>query len=345
VATSPLNSLQTGQWCKLICGASYQHIPSIRSLAVVYTLAGVDCIDVAADPAIIATVREGINVAQELGAKTTPWLMVSLNDGEDPHFRKATFDIKRCPIDCDRPCEKICPAAAIDLTGVLTARCYGCGRCLSICPLGLIEEAAYVYQPETVVPLVMAAGIDAVEIHTQVGRLEPFRKLWAALEPVSAGLNLIAVSCPDGEGMIDYLWALQDLMQDYGGARIWQTDGRPMSGDIGGGATRACLNLGEKVLKAGLPGFVQLAGGTNDSTVQKARDRGLFQTPALTPVHTPGLAGIAYGSYARSQLQPWLSQLEWADGSTRAIETDPELLWACVAEAAKLVSPLKISSL
>jgi hypothetical protein len=141
--------------------------------------------------------------------------------------------------------------------------------------------------------------------------------------------------------MIDYLWALQDLMQGYGGARIWQTDGRPMSGDIGGGATRACLNLGEKVLKAGLPGFVQLAGGTNNSTVEKARNRGLFQTPAQTPAQTPGLAGIAYGSYARSQLQPWLSQLERSDGSTRAIETDPELLWACVAEAAKLVSPLK----
>jgi Fe-S-cluster-containing hydrogenase component 2 len=333
VVTSPQHSLETGQWCKLICGASYQHIPAIRSLALVYTLAGVDCIDVAADPAIIAIVREAMGIAQGLRPGSRPWLMVSLNDGEDPHFRKATFDPARCPSDCPRPCERICPAAAIDHRGVIEAKCYGCGRCLSICPLDQIEETNHIYQPQTVVPMVMAAGIDAIEIHTQIGRLEAFQQLWSALAPVSEGLKLIAVSCPDGEGMIDYLWALQELMQGYSGVRIWQTDGRPMSGDIGSGATRACLNLGEKVLKADLPGFVQLAGGTNDSTVQKARDRGLFRPG--------GLAGIAYGSYARSQLQPWLSQLERDNGQSVAIETDPDLLWACVAEARRLVAPLK----
>ncbi|MGL6283561.1 MAG: 4Fe-4S ferredoxin, partial [Microcoleaceae cyanobacterium] len=50
----PLHSLQHHQWFKLICGASFQELNVIRNLTLVYALAGADCIDVAADPAVIA---------------------------------------------------------------------------------------------------------------------------------------------------------------------------------------------------------------------------------------------------------------------------------------------------
>ncbi len=308
----------------------------------VYALAGVDCIDVAADGAIVSAVQEALNIAAGLMPEAKrrglnpggrSWVMVSLNDGEDPHFRKAEFNADLCPVDCARPCEKVCPADAIDGAGVKPEHCYGCGRCLPICPVGLITERSYVHKSETVVGQMLDLGIDAIEIHTQVGRIAEFGQLWQAIERNGGDrLKLIAVSCPDGEGLIDYLWAIQDLMADFPGARIWQTDGRPMSGDIGGGATRACLNLGEKVLNAGLPGYVQLAGGTNDSTWAKATARGLFHK---------GLSGIAYGSYARSLLSELLQPLEQADGVCWAIETQPDLLWNCVAKALDLVSPLK----
>ncbi|KAL4572936.1 hypothetical protein LXL04_019724 [Taraxacum kok-saghyz] len=39
------------------------------------------------------------------------------------------FDTDNCPKDCTRPCEKICPANAIFKAGVITERCYCCGRC------------------------------------------------------------------------------------------------------------------------------------------------------------------------------------------------------------------------
>ncbi|MGB7414264.1 MAG: 4Fe-4S ferredoxin, partial [Thermosynechococcaceae cyanobacterium] len=104
----PLQALQQGHWFKLICGASFQHLPVIRNLALVYTLAGADCIDVAPDPAVVATALEGIDaavaIAPSLGYPSRrPWLMVSLNDGEDPHFRKASLDPLRCPVDCSQP--------------------------------------------------------------------------------------------------------------------------------------------------------------------------------------------------------------------------------------------------
>ncbi|NEQ21477.1 MAG: 4Fe-4S ferredoxin, partial [Microcoleus sp. SIO2G3] len=90
-------------------------------------------------------------------------------------------------------------------------------------------------------------------------------------------LKLLAISCPDDDGLIDYLWSLHELITPLPCALVWQTDGRPMSGDIGTGATRAAVKLSQKVIAAGLPGYVQLAGGTNNHTVAKLKAAGLLK--------------------------------------------------------------------
>jgi Fe-S-cluster-containing hydrogenase component 2 len=297
--------------------------------------------------------------------------MVSLNDGEDPHFRKADFQAAACPNDCPRPCQAVCPAQAIvfqpHYAGVIDPLCYGCGRCIPVCPIGQITARSYVYTPAVIAPMVQQAGVDAIEMHTHVGRFADFERLWRSIAPRADQLKLIAVSCQDGPDLIDYLWAIADLMRPWSGALIWQTDGRPMSGDIGDGTTHACLKLGQKVLAAGLPGFVQLAGGTNRQTVFQARALGLLPDALESPDSTPEaprrhLAGVAYGSYARTLLQPWLQQLEAAalapspcltaalanplppSHQPRApanLEARPDLLWPAVAEAAALIQPLK----
>lgn len=354
----PLRSLREGHWFKLICGASFQHLPTIRNLALAYALAGADCIDVAADPAVILAAKTALDVAsqfvrtsrqQSLHHLGLPWLMVSFNDGEDPHFRKAEFDPANCPVDCPRPCEAVCPAQAIvfqsnalgdaarersqssGFSGVVDARCYGCGRCLPICPVQHISTRSYVSTPAAVASLVLQTEIDAIEIHTQVGRVDAFRQLWAAIAPWTHRLKLVAISCPDGDGLIDYLWTLYQLISPLPCALIWQTDGRPMSGDIGVGATRAAVKLGQKVLTAGLPGYVQLAGGTNDHTVPKLRALGLLprgphlcgsasrdQAQHSRSTQPSYISGIAYGSYARTLVSPILNQLETGitNGST-----------------------------
>ncbi|HBK97807.1 MAG TPA: 4Fe-4S ferredoxin [Microcoleaceae bacterium UBA10368] len=375
----PLNSLKGGHWFKLICGASFQHLPAVRNLTLAYTLAGADCIDVAADPAAIAAAKEALQVASEIQAQTQnprfdrqglPWLMVSLNDGEDPHFRKAEFNPAECPADCWRPCEKICPAEAIvfpgageGVSGVIDQRCYGCGRCLPVCPSQLIYTRSYVSAPAAIAPLILQSGVDALEIHTQVGRETDFARLWSSINPWVHQLKLIAISCPDGDNLIDYLRTLYQIISPLPCPLIWQTDGRPMSGDIGTGATRAAVKLGQKVLAAGLPGYVQLAGGTNAHTVSKLRASGLMRERRknLLIPDTPYIAGIAYGSYARALLSPILEQLETmqidrALAMTVAIappvagtkipgltqlEAFPELLWPAVSLAHSLVSQLK----
>ncbi|WP_310424746.1 circadian clock protein LdpA [Chamaesiphon sp. VAR_48_metabat_135_sub] len=370
--SSPLNSLAKGTWFKLICGASFGHLPAIRNLAISYTLAGADCIDVAADLAVIAATKDGIGIAQKLARADRdrrypmmdmPLLMVSLNDGTDPHFRKAEFDSSQCPTDCLRPCERICPADAIGVAGVIDARCYGCGRCLPICPLGLITTRDRTATPSSIVPALTAEdGIDAIEIHTQAGHLADFQRLWQILAPVAHHLKLLAISCPDSSELISYLRSIHATIaatyhpQPLPFSLLWQTDGRPMSGDIGAGTTHAAIKLGEKVLAANLPGYVQLAGGTNHYTVPKLRERRLVRgVGSMGSVGNLWVAendnytdkyvhGVAYGSYARVLLSPILDKLDLLDDNPGKLESHPDLLSAAVSIAQDLVGQIKGSN-
>ena len=88
---TPEEALGSGRWVKLICGASNQDLAAIEDLCGIFSLAGVHCIDGAVDAAVVAAIRRGIDWAEARGA-SRPWLMLSLSDGDDPHFRKAWFD-------------------------------------------------------------------------------------------------------------------------------------------------------------------------------------------------------------------------------------------------------------
>jgi Fe-S-cluster-containing hydrogenase component 2 len=363
IEKTPLQSLIQGRWFKLICGASFQDLPTIRSLAIAYSLAGVDCIDVAADPAVINAVKEGLKVAKNLAIKTQtksvinyqkPWLMVSLNDGEDPHFRKAQFDPLFCPVDCPRPCVKICPAHAIQFNqnnqGIIDQKCYGCGRCIPICPLNLIETRSYISTPKTIISLIQDLEIDAIEIHTQVGHEKDFKRLWQDLKTLIPQLKLLAISCQDHENVIDYLNNLSEIIFPLNCALIWQTDGRPMSGDIGIGTTHPAIKMAQKAIQAKIKGFIQLAGGTNQYTVKKLQEKNLLKTENLVQENAeisqrltqnfPYVSGVAYGSYARSLLTPILEQLEISEKSIYLEEND-DLLWQSVKIASELVKQIK----
>lgn len=363
----PQQSLRQGQWFKLICGASYQDLPVVRNLSLVYSLAGADCVDVACDPAVMAAAQEGLQVAQALQEQAqslgfapsrSPWLMVSLNDGEDPHFRKAAFDPESCPSDCPRPCEAICPAQAIAFeeprssggsSGVMDYRCYGCGRCVPICPSQLIYTRSYVSTPSQVANLLAAGGINALEIHTQVGHYADFQRLWQAIAPQANRLQLLAVSCPDHLGLMDYLQSLRSILEPLPCPLLWQLDGRPMSGDIGKGTTHAAIKLAQKALAAHLPGYIQLAGGTNGHTVPQLREKQLLFAPKPGDSILAGIIGVGYGSYARSLLSPLWKQWDAIAKDfpsppiplSHHLEDYPDLLWQGVKLAQGLVSQLK----
>ena len=362
--TYRLHSLTEGNWFKLICGASYQHLPAIRSLALIYTLAGADCIDVAADPATVRAVQAGINAAHNifvldplLKVRNKPLLMVSINDGEDHHFRKAEFDATQCPSDCPRPCEAICGAKAIafsdissEFSGVIDRLCYGCGRCLPVCPEQLVTTRSYVSTPQAVLSLIDEMGIEAMEIHTQVGHFDHFKRLWSKIAAGIDKLQVLALSCSYHDSAIPYLQALFELIQPLPCPLIWQTDGRPMSGDIGKGTTHLAVKFAQQLMQANLPGYIQLAGGTNDYTVTKLQTEKMLKYQAKnSEVDNRWVSGVAYGSYARSLISPMLEKLDMINYSdnqeVKQLENYPDLLKESVETAHNLISQIKYNPL
>jgi Fe-S-cluster-containing hydrogenase component 2 len=341
----PLCSLQKNNWFKLICGASYQHTPVIRNLTIAYTLAGADCIDLAADKAVIKTVKQGLKIAYSLKKEAKkrgynyhhlPYLMVSINDGEDPHFRKAEFNFNQCPSECHQPCQQICPADAIAFTelqkGIIDELCYGCGRCIPVCPSNLIDTRSYITTPEIVINWLQELNIDAIEIHTQIGHEKYFQELWQKISPYLSLLKVIAISCPYEQNVVEYLDYLYSQIKPISIPLIWQTDGRPMSGDIGRGTTHLTIKYAQQMLKSKVPGFIQLAGGTNQYTIKKLKSLNLLENKKIS--------GIAYGSYGRKLLTNILTELEEID-HTNKLEKHPHLLWKAVRKANSIISPLK----
>lgn len=306
---SPLTSLQFGTWFKLICGASSHDAPAISNLCAVYTAVGADCIDVACDYAIVRAARNGISKGlAHRSSPHVPLLMVSINAGADPHFRKAEFESASCPSGCPRPCEAICPADAIDLTGVIADRCYGCGRCIHVCPPDIIQTLNYHYDAQFVSNVLQE--VDAVEVHVRRNQNEEFHGLWEQIGDAASRLKVVAVSLPDlgdDEALASGLTSMWNSMRSrmtqakHSPRLIWQADGRPMSGDIGRGTAKAAVSLGKRMrrvlIKLGLPGEVQLAGGTNDATVPLMNKSGLRRIPGAPVGET--VAGIAVGGYAR----------------------------------------------
>ncbi|XP_011657264.1 uncharacterized protein LOC101215861 isoform X2 [Cucumis sativus] len=332
VQSSSLQSLQNGNWVKLICGASFEDVVDIRNLSLVYTLAGVDCIDCAADASVVSAVNEGIQAARGIIGVRRPWVMISVNDDQDLHFRKAEFDPENCPIDCSRPCEIVCPANAISLQeealkelsqvagvsgvlkgGVITERCYGCGRCSPVCPYDKINLVTYVRDAATTVKLIKRGDVDALEIHTNGRQTTYFQELWDKLGDSSKYLRLVAVSLPniDRDLTVTTMKTMFAIMESQlHSLNLWQLDGRPMSGDIGRGATRETIAFAAQLALSNdrPPGFLQLAGGTNFHTVDGLKKERLFQSAStiknstieeLSSSSNALIGGIAYGGYAR----------------------------------------------
>jgi Fe-S-cluster-containing hydrogenase component 2 len=324
------------KWIKLICGASNEDIVAIEDLCAIYTAAGVDYIDVAAEESIVHAAKKGIEWAKKI-FNNSPGLMISISDGNDIHFRKAKFDPLRCPPNCSRPCEKVCPSFAIDISGIKESKCYGCGRCLNSCPLNLISEYEYNLSKYDLATTLQKTKPNAVEIHTEINRLDSFTKVVSILKSSETKLDKISISCglnqsfkksQEPEDLLKALWERYDILDELNIPLIWQLDGRPMSGDLASTTSRDTVKLFEKIGSNLPPGLIQLAGGTNEKTHEFLKSNNLPD-------------GIAFGSAARKIMQPLIG---FAHNNNKKLYEYPERMALAIKKAKKFLEPWKSSS-
>ena len=131
--------------------------------------------------------------------------------------------------------------------------CYGCGRCIPICPISNIE--AHFHQAD-IRSLSEAQHLDAIEIHTHIGQQVAFAQLWESLVAMRSKLKLVSVSCPGGPGLESYL---KDLSRYHGSplhtldlADGWSAHERRFKEK---GLTHAAIRLAQRVFATGLTRF------------------------------------------------------------------------------------------
>ncbi len=326
----PKKESKTNKWVKLICGASNEDTVSIEDLCAIYSAAGVDYIDVAADPSVVKAARSGISWSKKVFGKD-PGLMISISDGKDIHFRKAKFDPLKCPPNCSRPCEKICPTFAISELGVSKNKCYGCGRCISSCPLNLISEYEFKLSQYSLKEILQTIQPDAVEIHTEIDRKDAFQKVSNIIKESNVKLKKISVSCgltqsnANPKDLANAFWERYEILSEHKVQLIWQLDGRPMSGDIAATTAKAAVKLWSNMQSLLPPGLIQLAGGTNGNTYK-------FLNKHQIP------DGIAFGSVARKLVQPII---EDTFKLNQKIYENPEKMDLAIKKAKSLLNPWK----
>ena len=252
------SSLQHQNCFKMICGAGNEDKAQVKKLAFVYTLAGATILDVSANPEVVKSASEGIDLAfsyadkLNVELKTRPFIMVSIGMPGDHHVRKSYIDPMTC-IGCSL-CIPVCPTDAIpkdfilkldmfkDLGGTFESEdqskeivvkdlCIGCGKCSNICPKK--EVISYRHNARELMillPKCMEAGAELFELHAAVGEDDITMEEWELVNKINP--NNYNSMCLDrlNLGNLRLEHRIAEAKKVGGDRVIIQADGYPMSG-------------------------------------------------------------------------------------------------------------------
>jgi len=309
---------------KVVCGAGNEDAEEVRRLASVYTLAGALMIDISANVEIVEACKKGIleafGIAPKFGIDLAfrPFINVSVGLKGDPHVRKANIVVDKC-VECGL-CQEACEQAAInDEFSVIDYRCIGCGKCDEACEVDAIEFYHKKVNLEEILPRVIDAGAENLELHATVEDDEAVLADWkliSSLIPdnyVSMCLDRTLLS---NTHLIDRVRAAYEIS---GERTIIQADGDPMSGGRDDfNTTLPAISTADVVEKSGVPVKILASGGTNS------------KTRALADLCGVRIHGVSIGTFARKLVRDEIANTNFDKGF--------ELVSSAVKKAAKLVS-------
>jgi ferredoxin len=316
-----IEALETGSFHKLIIGAALKDYEMIENFSYLFTSAEADAIDISAFPHSVVSAIKGINKALKEDRKLNkPLLMISVNIGDDPHFRRIELNSGNCT-EC-LACIPTCPSNAFSVSsGGLPRRadgaprndifaynpdlCFGCSNCLPACPFDALSFDNWSPFSTSSLKDLSTLGADAIEIHLNQD-LEAFTNFYKDLDADLFKLESFCIGSTISS--TDELTASADLViqsfySKYKGNKsfILQVDGEPLSGArFSKDAAKDQISIEKakiiiKHIEEEHPEykdniFIQLAGGITENTLKKARSQNV------------AINGIAIGSYARKYL-------------------------------------------
>jgi len=295
------NILLEHRYFKVVCGAGNEDPEEVRKLAIVYTLAGANGIDISANVDVVKSCMAGIDKAYELAPslgreiETRPFVNVSVGLKGDPHVRKASIDAEKC-IQCGL-CQVACEQKAINEEFVvMDYRCIGCGNCASVCQ----SEAVTFYHKRIdlneILPQCLDAGAENIELHAIIDDDESVIADWKLINNLVSN-NFISM-CLDrsqlsNRHLIDRIKTVYSISGDR---TIIQADGDPMSGGSDNfNTTLQAIAIADVIQKSEIPVMLLGSGGTNSKTGEFAK------------LCNVSLNGVSIGTYARKIVQPIIS--------------------------------------
>lgn len=243
---------------KVICGAGNEDKEEVKRISFVYSLAGATLLDVSANPDVVKSSLEGINLANKfnskynIGLNNKPYIVVSVGMPGDHHVRKSYIDPETC-IGC-KICIPVCPTKAIpenfvenldyfkklggnyneenqDKEIVIKDLCIGCGKCSAICPKeNIISYRHPKKELQKLLPECIEAGAESIELHAGVSEDDLTVEEWKIIN--DSNPNQFNSICLDRLNLSNFLLEnriekIKNISKDK---LIIQADGIPMSG-------------------------------------------------------------------------------------------------------------------
>jgi len=302
-----IRSLETGSFRKVICGASNTSEKQVERLALVYSLCGIDVIDIAPFKGVYNAAKRGIIRASEIAKKypdtyskfSVPAIMKSIKVGDDKHFKKANFNLERC-IQC-LECAKNCQAGALSTVEGRTVynneKCYGCAKCVEACQQSVINMVDISHNAEGDTSYI--DNFDAIEIHTGNHSVEEVKTFLEINNNIIKKAAFISVSIDsmrfNNKDLVDYA---NSIIKLFDSKIILQIDGISMRGGTKNSSTLQTIAAAATLIETKVNAYIQLSGGTNHLTPEIVKLAGL------------NISGIGYGTFAKKIILSYIEEYE-----------------------------------